>query len=118
MKYHRFLQGKWDVPIPKVKAVSEAEVFRVVNSGKRRSTRDELIERLFTKILLEKAWKRLVTKPCFVGEGFTRKPPKFERFIRPMVKIALSFSHSPYGFWFITFPRHCDSRKRTSRIPN
>jgi ribosome biogenesis protein NSA2 len=27
----------------------------------------------------------LVTKPCFVGEGFTRKPPKFERFIRPMV---------------------------------
>ncbi len=30
-------QGKWDVPIPKVKAVSEAEVFRVVQSGKRRS---------------------------------------------------------------------------------
>ncbi|CAF4332048.1 unnamed protein product, partial [Rotaria sordida] len=28
--------GKWDVPIPKVKAVSEAEVFRVVQSGKRR----------------------------------------------------------------------------------
>jgi ribosome biogenesis protein NSA2 len=59
--------GKWDVPIPKVKAVSEAEAFRVVQSGKRR----------------KKAWKRLVTKPCFVGEGFTRKPPKFERFIRP-----------------------------------
>jgi ribosome biogenesis protein NSA2 len=50
MKHHRFFQGKWDVPIPKVKAVSEAEVFRVVNSGKRRSTRDELIERLFTAI--------------------------------------------------------------------
>jgi len=33
-----------------------------------------------------KGWKRMVTKPCFVGEGFTRKPPKFERFIRPMVK--------------------------------
>ncbi|CAF3553868.1 unnamed protein product [Rotaria sordida] len=65
--------GKWDVPIPKVKAVSEAEVFRVVQSGKRR----------------KKAWKRLVTKPCFVGEGFTRKPPKFERFIRPM---ALRFT--------------------------
>lgn len=30
-------QGKWDVPIPKVKAVSEAEVFRVVQSGKRKS---------------------------------------------------------------------------------
>ena len=26
----------------------------------------------------------MVTKPCFVGENFTRKPPKFERFIRPM----------------------------------
>ena len=32
-----------------------------------------------------KGWKRMVTKPCYVGEGFTRKPPKFERFIRPMV---------------------------------
>jgi len=26
----------------------------------------------------------MVTKVCFVGESFTRKPPKFERFIRPM----------------------------------
>ncbi len=26
----------------------------------------------------------MVTKACFVGEGFTRKPPKYERFIRPM----------------------------------
>jgi ribosome biogenesis protein NSA2 len=24
-----------------------------------------------------------VTKVCFVPENFTRKPPKFERFIRP-----------------------------------
>eukprot|EP01137_Pigoraptor_chileana_P025308 Opistho-2@94608 len=31
-----------------------------------------------------KAWKRFVTKVTFVGDGFTRKPPKFERFIRPM----------------------------------
>uniref|UniRef100_A0A8C5KDV6 Ribosome biogenesis protein NSA2 homolog n=1 Tax=Jaculus jaculus TaxID=51337 RepID=A0A8C5KDV6_JACJA len=30
------------------------------------------------------AWKRMVTKVCFVGDGFTRKPPKYERFIRPM----------------------------------
>lgn len=29
-----------------------------------------------------------MTKPCFVGEGFTRKPPKFERFIRPMVRLV------------------------------
>uniref|UniRef100_A0A914VNP0 Ribosome biogenesis protein NSA2 homolog n=1 Tax=Plectus sambesii TaxID=2011161 RepID=A0A914VNP0_9BILA len=60
--------GKWEVPLPKVKAVSEAEAFKVVKTGKTR----------------RKAWKRMVTKVCFVGEGFTRKPPKFERFIRPM----------------------------------
>ena len=34
---------------------------------------------------LGKAWKRMVTKVTYVGEGFTRKPPKYERFIRPMV---------------------------------
>ncbi|XP_067665789.1 ribosome biogenesis protein NSA2 homolog [Haliotis asinina] len=60
--------GKWDVPLPKVKGMSESEVFKVVKTGK-------------TK---RKAWKRMVTKVTFVGEGFTRKPPKFERFIRPM----------------------------------
>jgi len=60
--------GKWEVPLPKVKAVSEAEAFKVVKTGKSR----------------RKAWKRMVTKVCFVGEGFTRKPPKYERFIRPM----------------------------------
>nr|SVE77201.1 EOG090X0BLH [Daphnia lumholtzi]SVE78439.1 EOG090X0BLH [Daphnia lumholtzi]SVE79067.1 EOG090X0BLH [Daphnia lumholtzi] len=60
--------GKWDVPLPKVRAQSEAEVFRVLKTGKSR----------------RKGWKRLVTKVCFVGEGFTRKPPKYERFVRPM----------------------------------
>jgi len=60
--------GKWDVPIPKVRAQSESEVFKVVRTGK-------------TK---RKSWKRMVTKVTFVGENFTRKPPKFERFIRPM----------------------------------
>ncbi|ESO01439.1 hypothetical protein HELRODRAFT_185718 [Helobdella robusta] len=59
--------GKWEVPLPRVSAVSEADMFRVVKTGKTR----------------RKAWKRLITKVCFVGEGFTRKPPKFERFIRP-----------------------------------
>jgi len=60
--------GKWEVPLPKVKAISEAEAFKVVKTGKSR----------------RKGWKRMVTKVCFVGEGFTRKPPKYERFIRPM----------------------------------
>ena len=32
-----------------------------------------------------KGWKRMITKACFVGDGFTRKPVKFERFIRPSV---------------------------------
>lgn len=29
--------GKWNVPIPKVKGVSEAEVFKIATSGKRES---------------------------------------------------------------------------------
>ena len=41
---------------------------------------------LLFNLCLEKAWKRMVTKVCYVGEGFTRKPPKYERFIRPMVR--------------------------------
>ncbi|XP_015524967.1 ribosome biogenesis protein NSA2 homolog [Neodiprion pinetum] len=60
--------GKWDVPIPKVRAQSDSEVFKVMRTGKSK----------------RKAWKRMVTKVTFVGESFTRKPPKFERFIRPM----------------------------------
>ena len=65
----RPLQGKWEVPLPKVRAQGETEVLKVIKTGKRQ----------------KKAWKRMVTKVCFVGDGFTRKPPKYERFIRPMV---------------------------------
>merc|ERR1719153_1576717 len=32
----------------------------------------------------KKAWKRMVTKVCYVPDDFTRKMPKYERFIRPM----------------------------------
>ncbi|XP_041464456.1 ribosome biogenesis protein NSA2 homolog [Lytechinus pictus] len=60
--------GKWDVPLPKVRGQGENEVFKVIRTGKRKT----------------KAWKRMVTKVTYVGEGFTRKPPKYERFIRPM----------------------------------
>jgi len=59
--------GKWDVPIPKVRPMAQDEVFRVIRSGKRK----------------KKQWKRMITKVTFVGESFTRKPPKYERFIRP-----------------------------------
>ena len=59
--------GKWKVPIEKVKPMTEDEMFKVLRSGKRK----------------KKAWKRLVNKVTFVDTNFTRKPPKFERFIRP-----------------------------------
>merc|ERR1712070_507261 len=60
-------KGKWSTPIQKVKALSDDQMFKVLRSGKRK----------------KKAWKRVVNKISFVGEDFTRKPPKFERFIRP-----------------------------------
>lgn len=59
--------GRWNVPIPKVRPVGEDEVFKVLRSGNRR----------------KKAWKRMITKVTYVGDTFTRKPPKYERFIRP-----------------------------------
>jgi ribosome biogenesis protein NSA2 len=59
--------GKWDVPLPKVRPVAEEEMFKVIRTGKRKT----------------KQWKRMVTKVSFVGPSFTRKPPKYERFIRP-----------------------------------
>lgn len=59
--------GKWNVPIPKVRPITEAEMFKVLRTGKRKA----------------KSWKRMITKVTFVGDGFTRKPPKYERFIRP-----------------------------------
>ncbi|EUD66663.1 ribosome biogenesis protein N [Plasmodium inui San Antonio 1] len=59
--------GKWELPIPKIQALNEAEMLRVVKSGKRR----------------RKTWKRLIDKISFVGNDFTRKNPKYERYIRP-----------------------------------
>jgi ribosome biogenesis protein NSA2 len=59
--------GKWKVPIDKVKPMSEDEMFKILRSGKRK----------------KKAWKRLINKVTFVSDNFTRKPPKYERFIRP-----------------------------------
>ena len=50
--------GKWKVPVEKVK---------VLKTGKRK----------------QKAWKRMINKVTFVSKDFVRKPPKYERFIRP-----------------------------------
>ena len=60
--------AKYAVPLPKVRGIAEDEMFKVMKTGKSKS----------------KAWKRMVTKATFVGEGFTRKPVKMERFVRPM----------------------------------
>merc|ERR1711966_361222 len=59
--------GKWEVPIPKVRPVADDEMFKVMRTGKRG----------------KKSWKRVVTKVTYCGENFTRKNPKYERFIRP-----------------------------------
>lgn len=61
--------AKFAVPLPKVKGISEEEMFKVVNTGKKTH---------------KKSWKRMITKPTFVGSDFTRRPVKYERFIRPM----------------------------------
>lgn len=60
--------AKYSVPLPKVRGISEEEMFKVLKTGSKK----------------QKAWKRMVNKATFVGEGFTRKPVKMERFIRPM----------------------------------
>jgi ribosome biogenesis protein NSA2 len=61
--------AKFSVPLPKVKGISEEEMFKVVKTGKKTA---------------KKAWKRMITKPTFVGADYTRRNPKHERFIRPM----------------------------------
>ncbi|KAF9501555.1 Ribosome biogenesis protein NSA2 [Pleurotus pulmonarius] len=60
--------AKYAVPLPQVRGIAEDEMFKVLKTGKSKS----------------KSWKRMVTKATFVGEGFTRKPVKMERFVRPM----------------------------------
>jgi len=60
--------AKYAVPLPKVRGIAEEETFKVMRTGKSK----------------KKSWKRMVTKATFVGEGFTRKPVKMERFVRPM----------------------------------
>ena len=80
--------AKYSVPLPKVRGISEEEMFKAIGTGKK------------TK---KKSWKRMITKPTFgmsrsesktygmdilivrtVGPDFTRRPIKYERFIRPM----------------------------------
>lgn len=52
--------ARFSVPLPKVRGMAEEEVFKVLKTGKSK----------------RKSWKRVITKPTFVGEGFTRRPVK------------------------------------------
>jgi ribosome biogenesis protein NSA2 len=61
--------AKFSVPLPKVRGIAEEEMFKAVKTGKKTA---------------RKSWKRIITKPTFVPADFTRRPVKFERFIRPM----------------------------------
>lgn len=67
--------NKYAVPIPRVQGIPESEAFKPITTGKKRACQ----------------WKRMVTKAVFVGENFTRKNPKYERFIRPT---GLRFKHA------------------------
>lgn len=53
--------------IPKLPVLNEFEVLKELRTGKRG----------------KKSWKRVVRKCTFVGEDFTRKPPKLEKYVRP-----------------------------------
>lgn len=52
--------ARFAVPLPKVRGISEEEMFRIVSTGKKTQ---------------KKGWKRMVTKPTFVGQDFTSKCP-------------------------------------------
>lgn len=58
--------AKFSVPLPKVRGIAEEEMFKVVKTGKKTA---------------KKSWKRMITKPTFVGPDFTRRPVKYERFV-------------------------------------
>lgn len=80
--------AKFAVPLPKVKGISEEEMFKVVNTGKKTN---------------KKSWKRMITKPTFVGGDFTRRPVKYERFIRPMGLRYKKANVTQYGLYLYLF---------------
>jgi ribosome biogenesis protein NSA2 len=60
--------SKWDVPLQQVRPIPEHETLRMINMRTKHGRK----------------WKRLVNKVWFVGENFIRKPPKLERYTRPV----------------------------------
>ncbi|KAI8213691.1 Ribosome biogenesis protein nsa2 [Colletotrichum sp. SAR 10_86] len=69
--------ARFQDPLPKVRGISEEEMFKVVTTGKKTH---------------QKSWKRMVNNPIFVGKGFTRQNPEAEMFIRPM-GLRQKFAH-------------------------
>lgn len=51
--------AKFSVPLPKVRGINEEEMFKVVKTGKKTA---------------KKSWKRMITKPTFVGPDFSTFP--------------------------------------------
>ncbi|URD76183.1 Ribosome biogenesis protein NSA2, partial [Musa troglodytarum] len=91
--------GKWEVPLPKVNyhfmdvpffffnwsdLWQKKRCLKLFNPAKARvSLADSDIMAYCCCCCCSKQWKRMVTKATFVGPGFIRKPPKYERFLRP-----------------------------------
>ena len=66
--------------------MSDDEMFKIMRSGKRK----------------QKAWKRLINKVTFVSKDFVRKPPKYERFIRP-TGLRMNKAHVTHPELKVTF---------------
>lgn len=62
--------ARFAVPLPKVRGISEEEMFKVINTGKKTH---------------KKGWKRMVTKPTFVGQDFTSKFSPSPPFVAPLL---------------------------------
>jgi ribosome biogenesis protein NSA2 len=93
--------AKFSVPLPKVRGIAEEEMFKVVKTGKKTA---------------KKSWKRMITKPTFVGPDFTRRPVKYERFVSALPIdsrqiLTHTFSDSSVPWVSVT-------RRQTSPTPN
>lgn len=67
---------KYELPVTKIQNVPESKIFTAMNTGSRKRA----------------SHKRLVMRPCFVPDDFTRNAPKFERFVRPTA-LRLKVAH-------------------------
>jgi ribosome biogenesis protein NSA2 len=81
--------AKFSVHLPKVRGIAEEE--STVRSENTQGNRNRVADRLIVfkmvktgKKTAKKGCKRIITKATFVGPDFTRRPVKYERFIRPM----------------------------------